>query len=78
MDKISKKIPIGLLLLVLGFLAVSLLFGYHKAYLYEDEVLSYTAANSEGGLRPKFERYTLTDGKEFVTKALAVEAEKYS
>ena len=75
MDKIRKKIPIGLLLILVAFLTVSFVFGHYKAYLYEDEVLSYTAANSQGGLRPKFERYSLTDGKEFVRNALTADAE---
>ncbi|MCR4744610.1 MAG: glycosyltransferase family 39 protein [Lachnospiraceae bacterium] len=69
-----NKIPVGLILILLIFLAVSLCFGHYKEYLYEDEVLSYTAANSLNGLRPKYERYTLTDGKEFVRNALAVDS----
>mgnify|MGYP007069969137 CR=1 FL=1 len=64
-----------LVLSLLLFLGISLVSGYYKSYLYEDEVLSYTAANSLNGLRPKYERYTLTDAKEFVRNALTVDTE---
>ncbi len=65
-----QKLPI--LSVMMLYLVLTLIFGHYKEYLYEDEVLSYTAANSQDGMRPAFERNTITDGKKFVQSAIAV------
>ena len=59
---------------LLLFAALSLIFGINKAYLYEDEVLSYTAANSLEGLRPHMENNTMYDAS-FVQKAVTASRE---
>ncbi|MBO6148418.1 MAG: hypothetical protein J6O55_03675 [Lachnospiraceae bacterium] len=66
--KKNKWLMAALIILLLVFV----LFGHYKAYLYEDEVLSYTAANSREGMRPKLQMNTITDGGEFVKKAVTV------
>ncbi len=68
-EKILQKLPI--LSVMLLYLILTLIFGHYKAYLYEDEVLSYTAANSQEGMRPSFAVNEITDGKKFVQDAVA-------
>ena len=67
------KSKIWLILALIVFCGVFFLFGHYKAYLYEDEVLSYTAANSEEGMRPSVPVNSIVSGREFVLKAVAVQ-----
>ncbi len=72
-EKGKKWIMIALLIII--FAAIFMYYGHYKAYLYEDEVLSYTAANSRDGMRPSLPINRIADGGEFVRKAVAVEPE---
>ena len=72
-QNLLQKLPI--LSVMLLYLILTLIFGHYKAYLYEDEVLSYTAANSQSGMRPSFERNSVTNGKTFVQNAVTVSTE---
>ena len=67
------KSKIWLILALIVFCGVFFLFGHYKTYLYEDEVLSYTAANSEEGMRPSVPVNSIVSGREFVLKAVAVQ-----
>ena len=69
-EKIKNKIPLISILLL--FTCVFLLFGHYKEYLYEDEVLSYTAANCQDGMRPQLPVNRIVNGEEFVINAVAV------
>ncbi len=70
-DKMKNKIP--LLAVLLLFTCIFFLFGHYKAYLYEDEVLSYTAANCQDGMRPALPVNRIVNGAEFVNNAVAVQ-----
>ncbi len=70
-ERIKNKIWLIAALIV--FCGVFFLFGHYKAYLYEDEVLSYTAANSEEGMRPSVPVNSCVSGREFVLRAVAVQ-----
>lgn len=65
-----------MIIVLLIFTAVFILFGHYKAYLYEDEVLSYTAANSQEGMRPLLPVNQIVNGSEFVKNAVAVRPDK--
>ncbi len=66
----NRKRIVYIILLLLTFTALFFYFGYFKAYLYEDEVLSYTAANSIEGMRPSFPLNRVVSGSEFVKNAV--------
>ncbi len=75
--RVSEKIKnhkwlILSLILLMGIFA---LFGHYKEYLYEDEVLSYTAANSGDGMRPAVPLNSFVNGEDFVLDAVAVQPE---
>lgn len=69
-NKVKNLIPLFAALLL--FICVFFLFGHYKAYLYEDEVLSYTAANCQDGMRPQLPVNRIVNGEDFVLNAVAV------
>ncbi len=64
------------MVLILIFTALFLFYGNYKEYLYEDEVLSYTAANSQYGMRPALPLNRIVRGSEFVSDAVTVRSDR--
>ncbi len=69
-SRAAAILPLTALLLL--YLILSGILGHYKAYLYEDEVLSYTAANSTDGMRPHLEEGVITS-PDFVRRAVSVQ-----
>ncbi len=74
-EKIGKNKYIWLICTLLLFAAVFLFYGHYKEYLYEDEVLSFTAANSPDGMRPSLPLNRFAKGRDFVLRAVTVQKE---
>ncbi len=68
----GKKRIVLIIFMLAAFVILFMLFGKYKEYLYVDEVLSYTAANSTEGMRPSLPVNHIVNGAEFVKKAVTV------
>ncbi|XME01074.1 hypothetical protein QYZ88_010130 [Lachnospiraceae bacterium C1.1] len=78
-NKINSRIP-AIIWVLLIYTAIMLFFGHYKIYLYEDEVLSYTAANYHSpnkGVRFDLSDRTMYDASDIMDAITVSEGERF-